>query len=162
MFGILKRVFGIAAAICFLLALAVHLAAWGGDSLVERWPALWGLHAAIFVLALPMAADSIFRRGDEAKGWPSRFSLAGIALGALFGYAVINFALAFGALRDGTVALRDGRYVLEDHGRFIRDATRVEFERHQAVSTRLFSGHWMAFYGLFAYQYLRRRDPSGG
>jgi len=42
--------------------------------------------------------------------------------------------------------VRDGKYVLHNHGQVIRELSENEYEWQKAYILRGFSGHWMAFY----------------
>ena len=70
----------------------------------------------------------------------------GYTVKAFFAYALINFALFFFLSKGGTPDVRDGKYVLHDHGQVIRELSEDEYELQKAYVVRGFSGHWMAFY----------------
>lgn len=65
-----------------------------------------------------------------------------------FFYAFVNFFLF---MMDGdsmaTAAIRNGQFILESRGQFIRNITEVEYYHYKAAMVRGFSGHWMLFYG---------------
>jgi len=65
---------------------------------------------------------------------------------AFFAYAIINFALFFFLSRDGVPDVRDGKYVLHNHGQVVRELSENEYEWQKAYVIRGFSGHWMVFY----------------
>ena len=65
---------------------------------------------------------------------------------AFFAYALINFALFFFLSKGGVPDVRDGKYVLHNHGQVIRELSEDEYELQKAYVVRGFSGHWMVFY----------------
>lgn len=65
---------------------------------------------------------------------------------AFFAYAIINFALFLFLSRGGVPDVRDGKYVLHNHGQVIRELSEKEYEWQKAYVVRGFSGHWMIFY----------------
>jgi hypothetical protein len=77
---------------------------------------------------------------------------------AFFAYAFINFALFFFLSRGGTPDVRDGKYVLHNHGNVIRELSEDEYELQTAYVVRGFSGHWMIFYLVPALFFRYRKD----
>jgi hypothetical protein len=75
-----------------------------------------------------------------------------------FAYAIINFALFFFLSRGGTPDVRDGKYVLHNHGTVIRELSEDEYELQNAYILRGFSGHWMIFYLIPALYFWYRKD----
>ncbi|HEY1683198.1 MAG TPA: hypothetical protein VGG19_00420 [Tepidisphaeraceae bacterium] len=66
--------------------------------------------------------------------------------GAAFVYAIINFAVFIFLVRAGSPTIEKGRYIIEDHGKFVRQISEQEYHRYQNYEARGFSGHWMFFY----------------
>ncbi|MCA9536477.1 MAG: hypothetical protein KC593_22495 [Myxococcales bacterium] len=58
-------------------------------------------------------------------------------------YVLYNFFASIPA--GGTPDLRDGVYVLHNHGTVVREITLAEYERFRTLTVRGFSGHWMIF-----------------
>lgn len=77
---------------------------------------------------------------------------------AFFVYAIVNFALFFLLSKSGTPDMRDGRYVLHNHGNVIRELSEDEYELQKAYVLRGFSGHWMVFYLTAALFFWYRKD----
>jgi hypothetical protein len=117
----------------------------------RHWPASpfeWGLHLGIFVVFIPMAiyqrrnpGKDHWRTFDDAMPRWARYAVIGF-----FAYALINFALFFLLSEGGVPAVRDGKYVLHNHGKVIRELSEDEYELQKAYVLRGFSGHWMVFY----------------
>jgi hypothetical protein len=64
-----------------------------------------------------------------------------------FFYAFINFAF-FMIGNIGTPDIIDGKFVLHNHGRIIKNLTEQQYHHYKALELRGFSGHWIAFYGI--------------
>jgi hypothetical protein len=50
----------------------------------------------------------------------------------------------------GSPSIKDGQYILENHGTFIKILTEAEYNHFQANIVRGFSGHWLLFYSFVA------------
>jgi hypothetical protein len=77
---------------------------------------------------------------------------------AFFAYALINFALFFFLSKGGVPEVREGKYVLHNHGDVIRELSEDEYELQKAYVVRGFSGHWMVFYLIPALYFWYRKD----
>lgn len=119
-------------AVCgFLISLAVHLLALAGR-LPPGGEAIFAMHFGIFIVWIPAVLVSIrLNQGQRTRNsW--KHMLAGCpdwmryAAYGLFGYAFLNFFLAFG-----------GQTTDQGHTNELSPAV-----------LRGFSGHWMLFYGM--------------
>jgi len=142
------RLFGIAAGIGLALSLAVHLASLAGVDVAARIPAVWALHLGVFAVFVPFLLSSRKSLGNR----PTRATLRAIMPGwayvlyvAVLSYALANFFLVFSS-QQGTATAEGGRYILQNHGRLIRDLTPAEYTAARAAELRGFSGHWLLFY----------------
>jgi len=144
----LRRAFSIFALVGFFSSLLVHLSTFFGIDPSKHVPAVWVLHLGIFVVFFPM----VFVQGLKPKKdfWRNIFAAiprwARYTIKAFFAYAIINFALFFFLSRDGVPDVRDGKYVLHNHGQVVRELSENEYEWQKAYVIRGFSGHWMVFY----------------
>jgi hypothetical protein len=152
----------------FGLSLGAHVLSFFGVSLTDRVPLTWVLHLGIFVVVLPLflVARSHSRPGSSSDRWKLLFwkhpSWVIGAVEALIAYAVINFGVVFYLSRGGKPEIVDNQIVLESHGRVIRRLTAEEYEYQRALTTRMFSGHWMLFYGIpLLYLGFGRRQGQG-
>jgi hypothetical protein len=157
--------FGSIALIGLLLSLAVHLSAllhWGPPPQMASYEFL---HLGIFVVFVPMIFLMRREPGGGRVGWTQLKAMFPgwmlVLLVAVMVYAALNFALFIMGTEGGSAMLRDGRYVLSEHGRVIREITREEYLGFEANVVRGFSGHWLVFYFVAAAYYLLRR-PQGG
>ena len=148
------------------LGLIVHLLSLADYDITDKVPFVWVLHMGIFVVWLPVVLD--LKKNEELKayqqsGMMNRMNPVGffkiifkqtptwltvIAIGGFF-YAFVNFML-FMASQHGTPDIRDGQYILHNHGQLIKTLTEQEYHHYKANEVRGFSGNWLAFYGLAA------------
>jgi hypothetical protein len=148
----------------WILGLLVHILSLADIDVTETVPFVWLLHIGIFVVWLPVILDLkkneelqeyqqsgmlnrinpvgfykiIFR---ETPTWMAIFVVAG------FFYALFNFMLFF-ASQGGTPSIKDGQYILQNHGQLIKTLTEQEYHHYKANEVRGFSGHWILFYGF--------------
>ena len=157
----MNLILGLAAFTGLLLSLAVHVASLAHVDVASAYPEVWLLHVGIFLVFIPFVFLS--RRTLGAK--PSlatvkaAFPMSLVAIGCvLIAYTALNFLLFFLASDGGSPAIKDGSFVLQEHGHFIRQLSSAEYTRYRANELRGFSGHWLLFYFVpFAY-FLFRRD----
>lgn len=158
---IMRRAFSIFAFTGFFISLIVHLTTFFGINPAKYIPLVWGLHVGIFMVFFPMLF--VQRSAPKKKDvWAMLFApiprWARYAVKAFFVYAFINFALFFFLSRGGTPDVRDGKYVLHNHGTVIRELSKDEYELQNAYILRGFSGHWMVFYLIPALFFYYRKD----
>ncbi len=149
------------AAFGWALSLLIHLLALADIDVTESVPFVWLLHLGIFVVWLPVLLElrkeqdlqngSFKNRMNPAiflkavfKGTPTLLVI--IAVAGFF-YAMINFLL-FMQSQTGVPTLKEGQYVLSNHGQLIKTLTEAEYHHYKANEVRGFSGHWIAFYGI--------------
>jgi hypothetical protein len=165
------RLIGFLSLAGFALALVVHALSLNGVDVVSYFPAVWVLHIGIFAVWGPFVFSSLKTFGGRPRLADIRAAFPAwviVAEAAVFVYAGVNFLLMMKMSGGGSASLRDGAYVLEDHGRLIRLITQAEYTAFQANELRGFSGHWLLFYFMpFAFFVLRKRnedpaDPSAG
>jgi hypothetical protein len=140
------RVFRALGVIGLAASAAVHVSTFLG---LVPGPGFFALHAAVFVVFFP--AVLVSRRDRLSLSWSNIAAPAWAKVGVilLFVYAAFN-ASRFFAENPGTVAERDGKLVVHDHGRNVRTIDRAEADRIQALDVRGFSGHWMALFAAGA------------
>jgi hypothetical protein len=163
----LRLFVGITATLGFLAALLVHGATYAGVDVLQRYPAAWLLHVGCFVVFIPLlfslwSDNRLSRRIDEMFTDHPRWVLRLVIAVAI--YAAVNFVLFFLLTGGGTAEIRNGEFVLLNHGKLIRHLTEAEYHRQQIYEARGFSGHWLVFY-LFPALYflvpLAPKRPSG-
>ncbi|WP_109127373.1 hypothetical protein [Dyella sp. C11] len=159
-----RYVLGAVAALGFVLSLAVHIQALMGRDVASSVPAVWMLHLGIFVVFLPfvLLSRKDFKGArsalDLAKGLPLWVAALG---GVIFVYALMNFVVFMVHTDGGNPVFEDGKYLLMQHGKLIREITASEFAAFQANELRGFSGHWLVFYFVpAAYFLFWKRDAQ--
>jgi hypothetical protein len=140
-------------------SLIANLLAIADFDIMGKFPFIWFLHIGIFIVAftaifvlkrMPEFQDQQIRSnplkvlGTVIKGTP--YWLIAIAVVG-FIYAGINFSL-FATSQIGTPEIKDGQFILQEHGQFIRTISEQEYHHFRANIVRGFSGHWIAFYGI--------------
>ena len=149
------------------LGLIVHLLAIADYNATEKVPFIWLLHISVFIVWLP--AVLILTKNEELKAFRQSGSfrqlnpivaskiffgqtpiwLKTIAIAGFF-YAIINGVLFMVISELGTPDIKNGQYILHDHGKLIKTLTEQEYYNYKTNEVRFFSGHWLLFYGLAA------------
>lgn len=143
----------------------VHAASFFGVSLFEQ---LGFLHFGVFVLGIP----AVFSRKNRQvrMNWRSpRESLrtlldgappwAGRVLVLAWIYFALNMVALFVLGEGGTPEARDGRFILHNHGRLIRELTEAEYRWQLSHVSRMFSAGWALAYTFFLFWYWVPRGP---
>lgn len=160
---VLRYALGSLALVGFLASLIVHFQALMGIDVASSVPSVWFLHGGIFVAFLPFV---LLSRKDftgnkslfaMAKGLPRWVAALG---GVIFVYAIINFAVFMINTGGGSPVAENGRYLLMEHGKLIREITATEFAAFKANEVRGFSGHWLVFYFVPAAYFLFWKPSS--
>jgi hypothetical protein len=148
---------GVVALVGFLLSLVVHVQALMGIDVASPIPSVWLLHVGIFIVFLPFV---LLSRKDfagnrswfgMAKGLPLWVAVLG---GGIFIYALVNFALFMLHTEGGNPTFENGKYLLMEHGKLIREITGTEYSAFKVNEVRGFSGHWLVFYFVPAAYFL--------
>ena len=160
----MRKTFFILAGTGWALGLIVHILSILDIDLSERIPFVWVLHIGVFVVWIPMIIQinnnselkafqksSMFNRINpigflriifkKTPVWLALISACGLI------YAIVSFLMVMGS-QPGIPDIRDGQYILQNHGQLIKTLTEDEYHHHEAIVMRSFSGHWIAFYGI--------------
>ena len=162
----MARISGIASLLIFVVSAALHLATYIPDVPVNMELA-WPLHLAamaVFGILIIHLRQQRRPHKSRAKGlfgnWRTAAQqdrallseLVGLvprwllfACLATFIHPFVNFAMFILLMEGGSSVVEGGKFILQEHGRKIRDLTKQEFERFRAYELRGFSGHWMVF-----------------
>jgi len=130
------------------LGLIVHLLSIADYNVSDKVPFVWLLHFGIFVVWLPGVFILIKNEGLNVFRQTPR-CLTMIALAGFF-YAILNFVLVMTISHFGVPDIKNGQFILHDHGKLIKTLTEQEYHHYKVNDVRGFSGHWLAFYGLAA------------
>ena len=160
----MDRLFGFAALFGLLISCAVHIASLIGINVSQHIPGIFLLHIGVFIVFIPFVLASQKTLGRR----PSWSQLGAVfptwsllATCILMLYVLINFALFSIATEGGSPSIVDGKYLLSNHGKLIRELSFAEFNAFKANEIRGFSGHWLLFYFVpCAYFLFRRRTAN--
>ncbi len=163
----------------WILGLTVHLLSLVDIDVTQKAPFIWLLHIGIFIVWIPVVLDlknneelQVYKQSGMSnrmnplefykivfKETPTWMSI--IAIGGFF-YAFINFLL-FISSQSGTPDIKDGQYILQNHGQLIKTITLQEYHHYKANEVRGFSGHWILFYGVataILYKFIRQKTED--
>jgi hypothetical protein len=147
----------------WILAVTAHLLSLADYDVNEQFPFVWILHVGIFIVWIPTVLN--LKKNEELKelklsganqraflkavfkntpAWMTVIAIAGML------FAVANFMLFMFDGARGVALIRNGQYVLDNHGQVIKTLTLQEYNHQRASHIRGFSGHWIAFYGIAA------------
>jgi len=160
------------AATGWTLGLIVHVISLADVDITDKVPLVaWVLQIGIFVVWIPILwtpAALFLKQNEKLKsnrqsGLFNRAKPFGlfkiifrqtpawllvIAIGSFF-YAGINLMLFMTSQLD-VADIKHGQYILHNHGKLIKTLTEEEYHHYQAKEMRVFSGHWLALYGIAA------------
>lgn len=157
----MDRLIGIAALVGLTCAVAVHVLTFISVRIDPDMPQVWLLHLGIFVVFLPLVV-SLRRTYGQNLSKAQLCSIlprwANTLVLLTFAYVFVNFVLFFLRTEGGSPEMRDGLYVLQSHGKVIRELSYVEFKLYHAYVLRGFSGHWLVFYLVPSLYFLVRRN----
>ncbi len=163
----MKKFLFILACIGWTISLLFHLIALLVDyNISEQFPFVWLLHIGIFVVWLPTVLS--LKNNIELKGLRQNNTLGfakhknffktifrhtptWLTIIAAIGFihALFNFIIII-AIQPYTAEIKNGAYILQNHGHTIKTITEMEYNHYSALQLMLFSGHWIAFYGIAA------------
>jgi hypothetical protein len=159
------KFFFILAWIGLILSVIVHVSSIFEVISVIDSPFIWFLHIGIFLVFLPALLKNKqkfpkrknfdlsemmnpFRSVNQlTKGIPPL--MIGLVI-ILMIYAFINFAYFIADSHEGQAELRNGKYLLVNHGKVVRELDYEEYKAQKSKTSRGFSGHWMVFYCVSA------------
>jgi hypothetical protein len=160
----MESTFGFIALSGFVLPLAAHVAALIGMVAAERVPFVWALHVGIFIVFIPFVLSSRKTLGKKPRFAEIRALFPGwiVVIGVtIFAYAIVNFVVFISLTEGGSTSIQDGKFVLLNHGKLIRELTQAEYHFFKTNEVRGISGHWLVFYFMpFAYFLFRNRANS--
>jgi hypothetical protein len=150
MIQVVRRSLAIVSASGLFASIVIYIASYHGATMdsIARWAIV--LHIGIFVLLLPMYVvnystlrQRAFLWKGFARGMP-RWVVPSIKLLALF--FAVHFALFLAQSQASAPETKNGKYVLNDHGKIVKTLTQAEFSKLKGAELRLFATGWMFFY----------------
>jgi len=150
MIQVVRRSLAIVSVCGLVASIVIYVASYRGATMdgIARWAI--ALHIGIFVLLLPMYAaeySSVRQRTFFWKGFTQgmpKWIVPSIKLLSLF--FAVHFVLFLTQSHASAPEIKDGKYVLSDHGRIVRALTQSEYFRLKGAELRLFATGWMFFY----------------
>lgn len=162
-----------AAVLGWIASIICHILSLRGVDLEVTFPSALLLHFGVFAVWIPTVIYLRSQIADPGNGidpfpflqflWQRTpkvivvLALTGCLLG------MIQMPLRMRG-ESGTPSFRDGKYILHGHGTFIREISEAEFHALNAKSFAMFSGIWIAFYGIGAavcYPFAEQKDKEG-
>jgi hypothetical protein len=150
MVPVVRKSLAIVSASGLFASIVIYIASYRGATMdgIARWAIV--LHIGIFVLLLPMYAveysairqRTFFSKGF-ARGMPG-WVVPGIRWLALF--FTVHFVLFLTQSHASAPEIKNGEFVLNDHGKIVKTLTRSEFYKLKGGELRLFATGWMFFY----------------
>jgi hypothetical protein len=148
------------AAAAFAASLTLHAATYFDVVVTDRWPLAWGVYILAFLLTAYCITDVQARTG--AKGRTPLFTafepyaqtVAEFTAALLLFYALAVFAIGLFEPREGNLNRVDGRPVLSEKGKVVRELTEREYIHLKAAQMRGFSAILLCFSGTSALELL--------
>jgi hypothetical protein len=147
---LLRRSLSILAACGLVAAVVVYVASFMGTTMDSLFKWAVFLHVGVFVLLLPMHAveyssirNSKFFWDAFSKGLP-KWTVRSIQLLGLF--FAVHFVLFLVQSHAASPEIKNGEYVLNNHGQIVRVLTESEYRWLKGSELRLFATGWMFFY----------------
>lgn len=137
----------------FLISSLVHILAVLQITVISHFP-VFILH--FFTLGIAFVAFFHLRSKEGAEldltkyfkeKFSGKYSWVPIVLVGLFIYNFINFFWSYSQYL-GSPDVWDGKYVLHDHGRLIKEVTEKEYRLERTKEIKLFSSIWTFISGL--------------
>jgi hypothetical protein len=128
--------------------LVVYVSTFLATDPMAKWPGILFIDAFVMFPPFGAAAYYSWRFGGTGQGSSqrvvnSRPRWLRVLTGVLFAFAIVNFMLFLLLGRGGQPMERDGKYVLDSHGRTLRELSEPEYHRMQAYMLRGFSSLYM-------------------
>jgi hypothetical protein len=147
---VIRRILAVLAACGLVASVFAYLGSYVGTTMdsLFRWAIV--LHVGIFILLLPMyaidyaavKARTFFWKGFS-QGMPKWVVPTITLLGVFFG---IHFFLFLIQSHAASPQIKNGEYVLDNHGKIAKVLTEREYFRLKGAELRLFATGWMFFY----------------
>lgn len=142
-------------AIGLVVSLVIHISLYFDINVQDLPISPFILHIGVFIVFIPSLIFLLIENNDKPdedgrvnplktlyKESPKY--LIGI-VSILYIYAILNFILFMGTMEGGP-SIRDGKYILSNHGNIIRELSFEEYQLYRRREVKGFSGHWMLFY----------------
>jgi hypothetical protein len=130
---------------CWILSLILHLLSIADIDLLDKTALILTLIILMFIVLSPAMYIAKYKDfGRIIKNVPTWLIVISIAC---LIYCMIN-SIWLIETHTGTTAIKDGQYILESHGTFIKTLTEKEYHHYNSMDFRLMSGMWLLGYGF--------------
>jgi hypothetical protein len=160
----IRRGIAVLAAFGLAAGVSVYVGSYMGLTMeaVSRWAIV--LHVGVFILFIPMCLQNYNSLSDRSFFW-SNFSkgrpkwvVPTIKWIGLFFF--IHLLLFFVESRASAPQIKDGQYVLDDHGQIKQVLNQREYLHLKGAELRLFAAGWMSFYVVLLFYWWLPRFPE--
>ena len=138
----------------FIAALAIHFLTVLGVNYFALSNYTFILHGLLFIPFFGMIISAKTNYPNLEKGGFNKLLFSNLPLylnwftKLVFVYAVLNFIFSISLLEEGSPTIKDGIYILENKGSYVRDISLSEYYSLKRMELRAFSGHWLVFFLL--------------
>lgn len=150
MMPILRRILALISASGLAASLAIYVASYTGSTMdgLFRWVIILHIGVFFFYCRYIYRTNSALRRAsffwkEFGRGMPKWVVPTINSLGAFF---IIHFIVFLWLSHAASPEIKDGNYVLNNHGHILRMITKSEYLRLKGGELRLFATGWIFFY----------------
>lgn len=160
MMHLARRLLGYLALTGLVVSLGAHAWAMLGNDIASQIPQIWLLHVGMFVVFFPLVFISRYDLASVAgqarwtDGLPGWAKVLGVCI---LGYAALNLMIFLVQTGGGSPVVRDGKFVLINHGKIAKEISELEYAALATAQVRGFSGLWLVFYFWSAAYFLLRK-----
>jgi hypothetical protein len=151
---LVRRVLAVISSCGLAASTAAYIASYFGSTMDSLWHWALLLHMGIFILVLPMFAleyssieNNVFFWKGFKEGRPAWTVSAITAAGLIFFF---HFAFFLIQSHAASPQIKNGDYVLDDHGSIIKVLTYGEYLFLKGAELRIFATGWIFFYLVLA------------
>jgi hypothetical protein len=149
---VIRKILGIVGFGGMGVSVMVYLTSFFGFTFANHPVLFVSLHGGVFVLLAPMFLVDYSSLRNMVFFWKvfgaAMPSWAIPTLKILGGLAIAHFILFLLLTHATSPTVKDGQYVLDDHGRTIRVLSQEEYLRFKGWELRMFAAYWTFFYAV--------------
>ena len=166
MVSLIRRILAVVSACGAGVSLVAYIESYRGTTMEDVFPSAVVIHIGVFMLVLPMFAveysavpHRTFFWKEFAQGMPKSVVPTIKILGLFF---VVHFVLFLVQSHTASPEIKDGQYVLNNHGQIVKVLTQLEYLRLKGAELRLFAAGWIFFYfvPMVYWWFPRSRQPD--
>jgi hypothetical protein len=146
----IRRFLAVVSVFGLAISVVIYIASYFGSTMDTLWHWALLLHLGIFVLVLPMFAleyssikNSVFFWKGFKEGRPAWTVSAITAGGIVF---IFHFVFFLIQSHGASPQIKDGDYVLDDHGQIIKLLAYGQYLFLKGAELRIFATGWIFFY----------------